>query len=193
MNKIVSNQLKKIIISVIIILVLTAFLFVLTSCKRNIQQDAAGGNVAVADAPAAETTIDAGTGTTNQASTSGNETIAETTGTDTETTLSSETTSQTTKPQTQQVIEVSAKTGGYSPGKVEAKAGIQTILIMKSEGAYGCERAFNILDRATKKILFSEILPDNGQTEFDLGIQAKGTELIGICSMGMYYFQILFN
>ena len=59
---------------------------------------------------------------------------------------------------------------------------------MKSEGAYGCERAFNIPD-----LNISEILPENGQTEFDLGTQAKGTKLLGVCSMGMYYFQIFFN
>ena len=78
--------------------------------------------------------------------------------------------------------------GGYSPRKIEAKAGVPTILIMKSEGAYGCERAFNIPD-----LKISEILPENGQTQFDLGIQAKGTKLLGVCSMGMYSFQIFFN
>jgi plastocyanin domain-containing protein len=86
-----------------------------------------------------------------------------------------------------QVIEVIAS-GGYSPRNIQAKAGVPTILVMKSEGAYGCERAFNIPDLG-----ISQILPENGQTEFDLGTQAKGTKLAGVCSMGMYYFQIIFN
>ncbi|OFW51796.1 MAG: hypothetical protein A2163_03085 [Actinobacteria bacterium RBG_13_35_12] len=85
-------------------------------------------------------------------------------------------------------MEVTAGGGGYSPRKIEAKAGVPTILVMKSEGAYGCERAFNIPD-----LNIGEILPENGQTQFDLGTQAKGTKLLGVCSMGMYYFQIFFN
>ncbi|MHB1334946.1 MAG: cupredoxin domain-containing protein [Candidatus Humimicrobiaceae bacterium] len=86
-----------------------------------------------------------------------------------------------------QIIEVTASRG-YSPKNITAKAGVPTILVMKSEGAYGCERAFNIPD-----LNISKILPENGQTEFDLGTQAKGTKLVGVCSMGMYYFQIIFN
>jgi len=94
---------------------------------------------------------------------------------------------QSANTQGQQVIEVTAS-GGYSPRKIEAKAGVPTILIMKSEGAYGCERAFNIPD-----LNISEILPENGKTQFDLGTQTAGTELVGVCSMGMYYFKIFFN
>ncbi|MHB1347635.1 MAG: cupredoxin domain-containing protein [Candidatus Humimicrobiaceae bacterium] len=86
-----------------------------------------------------------------------------------------------------QIIEVVAK-GGYSPKNIEAKAGLPTILVMKSEGAYGCERAFYLPD-----FKISKLLPENGKTEFDLGTPAKGTEIVGLCSMGMYYFQILFN
>jgi uncharacterized protein len=147
MNNIISNQLKKIIISVMLLLVITAALFVLTSCKND------GSKV-----------LNKGSGT--------------------ETTSATETTNQDAK----QIIEVIAKSGGYSPRKIEAKAGVPTTLVMKSEGAYGCERAFNIPDLG-----ISKILPENGITEFDLGTQAKGTKLIGVCGMGMYYFQITFN
>ena len=83
---------------------------------------------------------------------------------------------------------MTANSRGYSPRKIEAKAGVPTILIMKSDGAYGCERAFNI-----PSLNISEILPENGQTRFDLGTQAIGTKLVGVCSMGMYSFQIIFN
>lgn len=170
MNKIVPDKLKKTITSVIIILALTVLLFALASCKNNSRQTAAAGNDATASIS-----------------------ITETTGTVTETTSQTETTSLTTAPQSQQIIEVTAKTGGYSPGKVEAKAGVPTILVMTSDGAYGCERAFNIFDSNSKKVLVSQILPENGKTEFDLGIQAKGAVLLGVCSMGMYYFQITFD
>jgi hypothetical protein len=109
------------------------------------------------------------------------------TGSEVEATAITETTSQAVNQTNQQVIEVIAS-GGYSPRKIEAKAGVPTVLIMKSEGAYGCERAFNI-----PELKISEILPENGQTQFDLGTHAKGTKLLGVCSMGMYSFQIFFN
>ena len=136
----------------------------------------------------ADTTADTSTNTIDQTATSEKETAAESSESGTETTAATETTAEPTNPAAQQIVEVTASSGGYSPRKIEAKAGIPIILIMKSEGAYGCERAFNIPD-----LNISEILPENGQTEFDLGTQAKGTKLLGVCSMGMYYFQIFFN
>lgn len=171
MNKKVSNQLEKIIISVMIFLVLTAALFIFTSCKSDYQKALKGD-----------------TNTTDQTASSEKETAAATSGIGTEATGATETTSEPTNPEAQQIVEVTASSGGYSPRKIETKASIPTILVMKSEGAYGCERAFNIPD-----LNLSEILPENGQTEFDLGTQAKGTKLLGVCSMGMYYFQIFFN
>ena len=193
MNKTILIQFKKIIIAVVIFMVAAAALFVLTSCKSVSGGTSTGGNDVTASTSAAQTTIASGTSSTSQGTASDNETTTKTTESSTETTAPAETTSQTTGPQDQQVIEVTARTGGYSPGKIEAKAGVPTVLIMKSDGAYGCERAFNVYDPGTKKVLLSEILPENGQTKFDLGAQAKGTQLYGVCSMGMYYFQMLFN
>lgn len=95
---------------------------------------------------------------------------------------------ETTDKQTQQTIEVIAKGGGYSPKKINAKAGQSTTLIMISQNAYGCERAFVL-----PQLKVSQILPENGKTIFDLGVQEKGTTLLGVCSMGMYYFEIFFN
>jgi len=180
MNKKVLNQLEKIIISVVIFLVLAAVLFILTSCKSDYQK-ALEGDIGSA---ANESTVN----TTDQVATSEKETAVESSESRTETTAATETTAEPIKPAAQQIIEVTAASGGYSPRKIEAKAGVPTILVLKSEGAYGCERAFNIPD-----LNISEILPENGQTEFDLGTQTKGTKLLGVCSMGMYYFQIFFN
>lgn len=179
MNKKVLNQLEKIIISVVIFLVLTAALFIFTSCKSDYQKALEGDIGSSTNEPTVNITADTDTNTTDQATTSEG---------GTETTGATESTSEPTNPEAQQIVEVTASSGGYSPRKIEAKAGIPTILVMKSEGAYGCERAFNIPD-----LNVSEILPENGQTEFDLGTQAKGTKLLGVCSMGMYYFQIFFN
>ena len=170
MNKKVSNKLEKTIISIIIFLVLGAALFILTSCKSDYRK-----------------ALDGETNGSEVSATKEKETSAATSVGGAETTAAAETTAQPTNPENQQIIEVIAS-GGYSPRKIEAKAGVPTILVMKSEGAYGCERAFNIPD-----LKISVILPENGQTQFDLGTHAKGTKLLGVCSMGMYYFQIFFN
>ena len=99
-------------------LVLAGLLFVFTSCGNNYQK-----------------ALDSEQGIAN-----GESTAKTTTAEDTNTT------GQPANPAEQQIIEVTAQSGGYSPRKIEAKAGIPTILVMKSEGAYGCERAFNIPD-----------------------------------------------
>ena len=164
MNKKVSNKLKKIITTIMIILVLAAVLFIFTSCKSDYRKALEGERQSSANESTGNTTADTDTNTTDQSATSEKETEA------------------------QQIVEVTARSVGYSPRKIEAKAGVSTILVMKSDGAYGCERAFNIPD-----LNISEILLENGQTEFDLGTQAKGIKLVGVCSMGMYYFQIFFN
>jgi hypothetical protein len=184
MNKKVSSKLGKTIISIMIYLVLAGALFVFTSCRSDYQKALNGETGAFTGESTVKTTAGADTNTTGQPAASENETAASTSGNETDT---AGTTAQTTNPSAQQVIEVTAS-GGYSPRKIEAKADVPTILIMKSEGAYGCERAFNI-----PALKISEILPENGQTQFDLGIQAKGTKLLGVCSMGMYSFQIFFN
>ena len=160
-----SNKLKKIIIVMMIFMVAASVLFVLASRKSVSGESSSGGNNTIASISATETT-----------------------GSITETTAPAETASQTTTLQALQTIVVTAKGGGYSPRKIEAKAGVPTILIMKSEGAYGCERAFYIPD-----LNVGVSLPENGQTKFDLGVHAQGTKLVGVCGMGMYYFQIIFN
>lgn len=188
MNRKVSNRFKKIIIAGMIFLVLAASLLVFTSCKSEYRKALEGDTISSANEQTADITTDTGTNIDSQTATSEKETATEPSESGTETTGATETTTEPANPAGQQIVEVIAGSGGYSPRKIEAKAGIPTILVMKSEGAYGCERAFNIPD-----LNVSEILPENGQTEFDLGTQAKGTKLLGVCSMGMYSFQIFFN
>ena len=57
-------------------------------------------------------------------------------------------------------------------------AGIPTTLIVRSDGATGCVRAFIIGDTAT-------VLPESGDTRIDLGTPTAGT-LRYACGMGMY-------
>ncbi len=93
-----------------------------------------------------------------------------------------------TGEQSQQVLEVIAKGGGYYPQKINAKAGLPTILVVRSQNAYGCERAFVL-----PQYKFSTVLPQDGDTKFELGILESGTKILGVCSMGMYYFEIFFE
>ena len=85
-----------------------------------------------------------------------------------------------------QYITINAK-GGYSPRISSAKAGMPTKLIMKTEGVFDCSSSLVI-----RSIGFQEILPQTGETEIDLGIPKAGVPLEGVCSMGMYSFQINF-
>ena len=188
MNKKVSNQLEKTIITVIIFLVLVAAISILTSCKSDYQKALEEEKESAANESTVNTTANTDTNTTNQTTASEKEPADGTLESEAGTTTATETTAEPTSPAAQQIVEVTARSGGYSPRKLEAKADVPTILVMKSEGAYGCERAFYIPD-----LNISEILPENGQTQFDLGIQAKGTKLLGVCGMGMYYFQIFFS
>jgi len=86
-----------------------------------------------------------------------------------------------------QYIRIDAK-GGYSPRTTTAKAGIPTKLIVKTSGTYDCSAALNI-----RSIGFQKVLPQNGETEIDLGTPKAGEPLRGICGMGMYNFAVDFE
>lgn len=86
-----------------------------------------------------------------------------------------------------QIITIQAR-GAYSPRTVSAKAGVQTILRMKTSNSYGCERAF-----AIPKMGIQKSLPATGETDIDLGIPEKGSKVFGTCSMGMYTVTLTFN
>ena len=86
-----------------------------------------------------------------------------------------------------QIVTVDVN-GGYSPGSITAKAGVPTILKMRSINASGCERAFRI-----PSLKISKTLPSSGDTDIDIGSQTAGTKLRGTCSMGMYNFTVNFN
>ncbi|WP_340682766.1 sulfite exporter TauE/SafE family protein [Amycolatopsis coloradensis] len=77
-----------------------------------------------------------------------------------------------------QTVVITARTGSYSPENVQAKSGVPTTLVVKSEGAQGCVRSFVIRDE-------QKILPVKGETRIDLGVLRPG-RLDYACSMGMY-------
>lgn len=86
-----------------------------------------------------------------------------------------------------QYITINAH-GGYSPRLSEAKAGIPTKLIVKTNGTYDCSAALSI-----RSLGFQKILPNTGETEIDLGTPTANTPIQGICGMGMYNFSIDFK
>lgn len=86
-----------------------------------------------------------------------------------------------------QVIDISAK-GGYSPRKVIAKAGMPTILRVGTSGTFDCSASLVI-----PKLSYQKFLQPSGSEDIAISPeQAQGT-LQGLCSMGMYSFQITFE
>lgn len=77
--------------------------------------------------------------------------------------------------------------GGYSPRLSSAKADIPTKLIVKTNGVYDCSSSLVI-----NSINYRKILPQTGEEVIDLGVNEAGKTIQGVCSMGMYSFQIKF-
>ena len=75
--------------------------------------------------------------------------------------------------------------GGYSPRVSEVQGGIPTKLIIKTNNTYDCSAALVI-----RSVGFQKILPPTGEEIIDLGILKSDQKIQGVCSMGMYSFQI---
>src|SRR3989344_8244736 len=86
-----------------------------------------------------------------------------------------------------QIITINAK-GGYLPKATTAKAGVPTVITMKTRGTFDCSSALNI-----PSLGISKNLPPSGATSIDVPPQIAGTVLSGVCSMGMHSFAINFN
>src|SRR3990167_8399448 len=86
-----------------------------------------------------------------------------------------------------QYVDITAK-GGYSPRVIEAKAGMPTILRMKTSGTFDCSASLVI-----PKLSYQKFLQPSGTEEISISSeQAQGT-MQGLCSMGMYSFEIDFQ
>lgn len=86
-----------------------------------------------------------------------------------------------------QMVAMQAK-GGYSPAKVKVQAGLPTVLKMESKGTYDCSASLQI-----PQLEYSAILPATGETEIQIPAQESGTVIQGLCGMGMYGFQLIFE
>jgi plastocyanin domain-containing protein len=86
-----------------------------------------------------------------------------------------------------QIIEISAK-GGFSPRDVTAKADTATTLKIKTSSTFDCSSSLTI-----PKLGYQTNLPPSGETVVDVPPQKAGSTLTGLCSMGMYSFNIRFE
>ena len=86
-----------------------------------------------------------------------------------------------------QYITIYAR-GGYLPEISNAKADIPTKLIIKTNGTYDCSASLVI-----KSINYQKFLSQTGEEIIDIGTPKYGEPLIGVCSMGMYSFEIYFS
>ena len=85
-----------------------------------------------------------------------------------------------------QIIEIRAR-GGYTPEKSVARAGVPTIIRLTTNGTFDCSSEVRIPSRD-----ISVRLPSKGSTDVDLGVNKVGL-LQGMCAMGMYPFEIVFE
>jgi plastocyanin domain-containing protein len=86
-----------------------------------------------------------------------------------------------------QIVEIGVK-GGYTPKQSVAKAGIPTILRMKTNGTFDCSSGVTIPSLGIR-----QTLPSTGETDVEIPAQKSGTSLEGVCVMGMYHFTINFS
>ena len=86
-----------------------------------------------------------------------------------------------------QVINIMAK-GGYKPTSINAKADTDSVLRITTNKSYDCSS--EIIIRA---INYTKVLPPTGVTEVNIPAQKSGSSITGVCSMGMYQFNIKFS
>ena len=85
-----------------------------------------------------------------------------------------------------QVIDIQVK-GGYQPRISVAKAGLPTVLRFNTNGTFDCSSSVRI-----PSLGISKSLPQVGTTDIDVGSPQAST-IQGMCSMGMYRFDIEFR
>lgn len=79
-----------------------------------------------------------------------------------------------------QVLRIDATSGGYSPSRVAARAGVPTKVVFHTDDTYSCI-VYTVFPTLGQQL----VLPPSGDTEVDLGTLRAG-ELPISCSMGMY-------
>ncbi|MFA5997673.1 MAG: cupredoxin domain-containing protein [Candidatus Paceibacterota bacterium] len=83
-----------------------------------------------------------------------------------------------------QYVTLTAK-GGYFPKLSSIKPDIPTKLIVKTSGTYDCSASL-----VMHSVGFQKVLAPTQEEVIDLGTPKPGEKIQGVCSMGMYNFQI---
>lgn len=86
-----------------------------------------------------------------------------------------------------QYVDITVR-GGYSPRVTKAQAGVPTVIRMKTENTYDCSIALVIND-----LNYQSYLQPSGVEEIPVPVEKTQGILQGMCSMGMYRFQIEFE
>jgi sulfite exporter TauE/SafE len=92
-----------------------------------------------------------------------------------------------TAPDGRQVVTIQARSDGYQPEVVTAKAGVPTTLVVATNRTGGCVRSF-VVPELDKQL----ILEPSGEASIDLGTPKAGT-LKYSCGMGMYSGRVVFQ
>lgn len=80
----------------------------------------------------------------------------------------------------QQRVVITVRSAGYSPSRSAVRAGVPTMLVLRSDGADGCTSAIVFPTLGVERIL-----PEEGDTIIDVGLLRPGTHRFS-CAMGMY-------
>ncbi|MFC9977634.1 sulfite exporter TauE/SafE family protein [Spirillospora sp. NPDC127200] len=86
-----------------------------------------------------------------------------------------------------QVVTVWALDRGYRPAFVDARAGVRTVLVMRTQGTRGHTRAFTVPGRG-----LDVVLPVTGETRIELGAPGPG-RMRFVCASGHYPGAITFR
>ncbi|MGI5169213.1 sulfite exporter TauE/SafE family protein [Spirillospora sp. CA-253888] len=86
-----------------------------------------------------------------------------------------------------QVVTVWALDRGYRPALVDARAGVRTVLVVRTQGTRGHTRAFTLPGRG-----LDVVLPVTGETRIDLGAPGPG-RMRFVCASGHYPGAITFR
>jgi hypothetical protein len=92
-----------------------------------------------------------------------------------------------TDPRGVQVVTVWAVRDGYRPAVLSARAGLPTVLALRTDHNEACTRDLVIPSRDLERVL-----PSTGTLQIDLGVPSPG-RLRFTCALGHYFGQITFR
>jgi len=86
-----------------------------------------------------------------------------------------------------QIITITVN-GGYQPRLTDAKAGIPSVIRMVTTNTFSCAMGLKI-----PSLGFGQYLPPASTTDIPIPVEKAVKTIKGVCSMGMYKFQVRFN